>query len=152
FALANIRTPLFILNSAYDYSFRHLDLVASNNSGLAIFGQFHHILAPPSSDPGGHWSRCKSDPVLRSGMLTSLRQFESKPKARVFINSCFAHCQSELQDTWFAPNYPSDNKIAPVEIEGLLLSHLEILDAIVIWLPDAKAGEVPIAYVVRSPD
>ncbi|PWZ27481.1 Pectin acetylesterase 9 [Zea mays] len=68
--------------------------------------QFHHILASPSSDPGGYWSRCKSDPGgcsatqiatlqgLRSGMLTSLRQSESKPKAGVFINSCFAHCQS----------------------------------------------------------
>ncbi|XP_008680493.1 pectin acetylesterase 2 [Zea mays] len=105
------------------YSFRHLDQVASNNSGLEIFGQFHHILASPSSDPGGYWSRCKSDPGgcsatqiatlqgLRSGMFTSLRQSESKPKAGVFINSCFAHCQSELQDTWFAPNSPSiDNK------------------------------------------
>ncbi|ONM41359.1 Pectin acetylesterase 9 [Zea mays] len=86
------------------YSFRHLDQVASNNSGLENFRQFHHILAPPSSDPGGNWSRCKSDPGgcsatqiatlqgLRSGMLTSLRQSESKPKAGVFINSCFAHC------------------------------------------------------------
>ncbi|NP_001346598.1 Pectin acetylesterase 9 isoform 1 [Zea mays] len=105
FALANIRTPFFILNSAYDVY------------------QFHHILVPPSSDPGGHWSRCKSDPGgcnatqiatlqgLRSGMLTSLRQFKSKPEAGMFINSCFAHCQSELQDTWFAPNSPSiDNK------------------------------------------
>ncbi|KAL5664237.1 hypothetical protein ACJX0J_024345, partial [Zea mays] len=44
FALANIRTPFFILNSAYDVY------------------QFHHILAPPSFDPGGHWSRCKSNP------------------------------------------------------------------------------------------
>ncbi|ONM41343.1 Pectin acetylesterase 9 [Zea mays] len=44
------------------YSFRHLDQVASNNSGLENFRQFHHILAPPSSDPGGNWSRCKSDP------------------------------------------------------------------------------------------
>jgi O-palmitoleoyl-L-serine hydrolase len=45
-------------------------------------------------------------------MLTSLRQFKSKPEAGMFINSCFAHCQSELQDTWFAPNSPSiDNKV-----------------------------------------
>ncbi|PWZ52704.1 DEAD-box ATP-dependent RNA helicase 30 [Zea mays] len=100
FALANIRTPFFILNSAYDVY------------------QFHHILAPPSSDPGGRWSRCKSDPGgcsatqiatlqgLRSGMLTSLRQFESKPKAGVFINSCFAHSQkfqkiAEVVGDWY---------------------------------------------------
>lgn len=112
YALPNIRTPYFILNSAYDVY------------------QLHHNFVPPSSDPRGQWSHCKSDPGacstsqiailqgLRSAMLTALEPFEGKPKVGMFINSCFAHCQSELQDTWFAPNSPRLRNKTIAELVG----------------------------------
>ncbi|XP_051121440.1 pectin acetylesterase 9 [Andrographis paniculata] len=101
YSLPYIRTPFFILNSAYD-----------------VF-QFHHILVPPAADPHGHWYHCKQNPAacneiqlstlqgFRKYMLQTLRYFfVTATRGGLFINSCFAHCQSELQDTWYAPDSP----------------------------------------------
>ncbi|XP_076913389.1 pectin acetylesterase 9-like [Bidens hawaiensis] len=101
YLLKHITPPLFILNSAYDVY------------------QFHHILVPPSADPDGHWNRCKLNPsacspeqisllhAFRVDMLTAVKSFLlDSTRGDVFINSCFAHCQSESQDTWFALDSP----------------------------------------------
>ncbi|GLJ40643.1 hypothetical protein SUGI_0839070 [Cryptomeria japonica] len=41
-------------------------------------------------------------------------------------------------------------QVAPAELEALLLTHSEIVDAAVIPRPDPRAGEVPVAYIVLS--
>lgn len=39
-------------------------------------------------------------------MVNVVQRFSRSPKNGLFINSCFAHCQSERQDTWFSDNSP----------------------------------------------
>ncbi|PRQ42536.1 putative pectinacetylesterase/NOTUM, alpha/Beta hydrolase [Rosa chinensis] len=96
--LAGIKTPLFILNSAYD-SF-----------------QFQFSLVPASADPNGLWNSCKLNVTncsptqlhilqgFRSQMLQALKPFSKSNQSGIFIDSCYAHCQSQFQLTWYAAN------------------------------------------------
>lgn len=43
------------------------------------------------------------------------------------------------------------HKVPPAEIETLLLQHEGVRDVGVVGLPDALAGEVPLAFVVPQP-
>ncbi|KAF7805012.1 Pectin acetylesterase 10 [Senna tora] len=43
---------------------------------------------------------------FRNKMLNAVRGFSRSNLNGLFINSCFSHCQSERQDTWFADNSP----------------------------------------------
>lgn len=43
---------------------------------------------------------------FRRQMLSSVKVFGKFRKNGYFINSCFAHGQTERQDTWFAPGSP----------------------------------------------
>ncbi|XP_077222733.1 pectin acetylesterase 12-like [Tasmannia lanceolata] len=98
--LANVKTPLFLLNAAYDA------------------WQLQASLAPPSADPHGYWQACKLNHAdcsgaqinflqgFRNQMLNAVKGFSMKRENGLFINSCFAHCQTERQDTWFSDNAP----------------------------------------------
>lgn len=98
--VANIKTPMFLLNAAYDA------------------WQVQASLAPPTADPHGYWSDCKSDHAhcnssqiqffqdFRNQMLNGVKVFSKSNENGLFINSCFAHCQSERQDTWYSDDSP----------------------------------------------
>uniref|UniRef100_A0A803M0A9 Pectin acetylesterase n=1 Tax=Chenopodium quinoa TaxID=63459 RepID=A0A803M0A9_CHEQI len=99
--LSYIKTPIFILNTAYDT------------------WQFYNVLVPSSADPGGVWNSCKKNLTtctdsqiqtlqdFRLDMLNATNSFyKSSTSGGMFINSCFAHCQTQHQETWFAANSP----------------------------------------------
>ncbi|XP_024959615.1 pectin acetylesterase 12-like [Cynara cardunculus var. scolymus] len=98
--ISNLRTPMFLLNTAYDS------------------WQISDSLAPRSADPHGVWQACRKNPAncspsqinflqgFRNQMLKATQRFFLSKQNGLFINSCFAHCQSERQDTWFARNSP----------------------------------------------
>ncbi|PAN30945.1 hypothetical protein PAHAL_5G385400 [Panicum hallii] len=89
-----IKTPIFLLNAAYDV------------------WQIQESLAPNGADPSGAWRACKSNRSacdasqmkflqdFRDQMVASVRGFSGSGSSGLFINSCFAHCQSELPATW----------------------------------------------------
>ncbi|XP_016481028.1 pectin acetylesterase 12-like [Nicotiana tabacum] len=99
----NIKTPLFLLNAAYDS------------------WQLQESLAPRGADPHGIWhdctlnnERCSPSQIhflqgFRIHMLNTIKRFAASRQNGLFINSCFAHCQSERQDTWFSDNSPMIN-------------------------------------------
>ncbi|KAL2901886.1 Pectin acetylesterase 8 [Bienertia sinuspersici] len=100
YSAQKIRTPLFILNAAYDS------------------WQIKNILAPVVADPHGLWSDCKADikhcstnqitvmQDFRTEFLNALSKLGNSPSRGLFINSCYAHCQTEMQETWFSHNSP----------------------------------------------
>ncbi|CAL1398794.1 unnamed protein product [Linum trigynum] len=98
--IANIQTPMFLLNAAYDA------------------WQVQASLAPPTADPHGYWDDCKKNHAecnatqinffqdFRNQMLNAVKGFSMSKRNGLFLNSCFAHCQTERQDTWFADDSP----------------------------------------------
>ncbi|XVF80374.1 hypothetical protein PTKIN_Ptkin15bG0064600 [Pterospermum kingtungense] len=109
--VANIKTPIFLLNAAYDA------------------WQVQESLIPSVADPHGLWHECKMDhshcnssqiqflQEFRNQMLNAMNVFSKSNQNGLFINSCFAHCQSERQDTWYENDSPRiGNKAVAVSV------------------------------------
>ncbi|KAL3585644.1 hypothetical protein D5086_012511 [Populus alba] len=106
------RTPIFLVNPAYD------------------FWQIQHILVPDASDPQGYWKRCRMNlrycnpsqmeilQGFRSSMLKALSDFQQKKEGGLFINSCFIHCQTWMAETWHSSTSPRMNDKTIAESVG----------------------------------
>ncbi|XP_010325633.1 pectin acetylesterase 8-like isoform X2 [Solanum lycopersicum] len=96
----HVRTPLFLVNAAYDS------------------WQIKNILAPDVADPYGVWLNCKLDILKCSSrqlqimhgyrllFLRALNALGPSSSRGYFINSCYAHCQTEVQETWYRADSP----------------------------------------------
>ncbi|KAK7262748.1 hypothetical protein RJT34_30328 [Clitoria ternatea] len=96
----HISTPIFFVNSPYDT------------------WQIRNILAPGEADPHGLWQSCKLDinkcspdqlsimQDFRTKFLKALNVEGSSRSKGAFIDSCYAHCQTENQETWFNSESP----------------------------------------------
>ncbi|XP_020263715.1 pectin acetylesterase 7-like [Asparagus officinalis] len=104
YVVQQMRTPLFILNSAYDE------------------WQVRNVLVPSASKAKG-WTDCKVDiSKCDSNQISTLQGFRSEFLSVLptgssfgkFIISCHAHCQSGTQATWLTDKSPSigNTKIA----------------------------------------
>lgn len=80
--------------------------------------QIRNILAPGAADPHGVWNDCKLDMKqcsssqlhlvqgFRLQFLHALGEIGSSSSRGLFISSCYSHCQSEMQETWFRFDSP----------------------------------------------
>ncbi|KAI3692165.1 hypothetical protein L6452_31974 [Arctium lappa] len=102
--IQEIKAPIFLTNSAYDS------------------WQIKNALAPGVADIHGTWHNCKLDiekcssnqidimQAFRLEFLNALDGFFSSFSSRgMFINSCYAHCQTEMQETWLMSDSPMLN-------------------------------------------
>ncbi|XP_057478549.1 LOW QUALITY PROTEIN: pectin acetylesterase 8-like [Actinidia eriantha] len=107
-----VRTPLFLVNAAYDS------------------WQIKNILAPGVADPHGLWHNCKLDITkCSSSQLKTMQEYRleflsaiarlGKSSSRgLFVNSCYAHCQTETQETWLRDDSPTLGGIKIAEAVG----------------------------------
>ncbi|XP_024015565.1 pectin acetylesterase 5 isoform X1 [Eutrema salsugineum] len=125
--LNNIRTPVFLVNAAYDFwqvrvtkpSRRTFDLFPFDSCMMlylyiATF-QIQNVLVPASADPDRSWAKCRLNikecdaaqmKVLhgfRSSLMDAIGKFHQNKVGGMFIDSCFSHCQTFMSMTWHSP-------------------------------------------------
>ncbi|XP_024173529.1 pectin acetylesterase 8 isoform X3 [Rosa chinensis] len=105
YVVPQIRTPIFYVHSAYDS------------------WQIRNILVPGVADPHGTWRNCKLNikncspaqlktiESFRLQFLTAIGGVSNSAVKGMFIDSCYLHCQTEMQETWLMPNSPLLNKM-----------------------------------------
>ncbi|GLT89583.1 hypothetical protein SLE2022_075610 [Rubroshorea leprosula] len=110
--IKNVKTPLFIVNPAYD------------------FWQIQNILVPDASVSDGYWKRCRLSihncnpnqieilQGFRGSLLKALGEFQQTKDGGMFINSCFIHCQTWVADTWHSLSSPRINNKTIAESVG----------------------------------
>ncbi|KAH7438554.1 hypothetical protein KP509_04G020100 [Ceratopteris richardii] len=111
YLVRGIKTPLFVLNAAYDT------------------WQIQNILVP-TTEQSHSWQFCINDPAecskdqlgllqgFRVNMLEALDAVEASEEGGLFINSCFIHCQSEFDMTWHRQRTPVINQRSVAEAVG----------------------------------
>ncbi|KAJ7564465.1 hypothetical protein O6H91_02G018300 [Diphasiastrum complanatum] len=112
YLVKDIQTPLFILNPAYDV------------------WQLQNIWIPDSADISKAWNLCKNDPIhcsegqieilqgYRKKLIERLKIVQQKDLWGLFINSCFLHCQSEVDTAWNGLHAPRVNNQTIAETVG----------------------------------
>ncbi|XP_061352231.1 pectin acetylesterase 8-like [Gastrolobium bilobum] len=100
YVASQITTPIFFVNAAYDS------------------WQIRNILAPGDADPHGLWQTCKLNinncspdqlnimEGFRMEFIKALSVLGNSSTKGMFIDSCYAHCQTEIQETWFGSGSP----------------------------------------------
>ncbi|XP_057844988.2 pectin acetylesterase 8 isoform X1 [Cryptomeria japonica] len=122
YLLPYIETPLFVLNAAYDswqiknilapseadpyrlWQLCKLDIKNCNSEQLEVMQGYRKEMLSALNITDISTRRGYRDEMLRS-----LNLARNSIDRGMFINSCYAHCQTEMQDLWHSPNSPRLN-------------------------------------------